>query len=177
MNWMKHIAKLCRNVFEYWYWAHDRDSFKCSGILSKGNPFPEYRSISKTEQKHDKASSSLLSKEIRGGNEKLTPTAGSFRGFECFQLLTLFWRIDNFDNFWKSKHRSRFIFLGNKRHWYLWPKMHCGCLFGGTWFPVFDFWRHLVPKLDFRHLKERGFSFTGKGHTLAKPQNISTPFI
>ena len=59
-------------------------------LFCEGNPFPKYRSISKTEQKYDKASSSLLSKETEGKNGKRIPRVGSFRGLECAQPLTLF---------------------------------------------------------------------------------------
>ena len=50
-------------------------------LFCERNPFPKYRSISKTEQKYDKASSYLLSKDTGEKDGKLTTRAGSFKGF------------------------------------------------------------------------------------------------
>ena len=100
-------------------------------------------------------------------NEKLTPTAVS--GLWVCSVSNIILKNWQLRSFLKKKHRSCFIFLEN-----MWHQALIFVYKNALWLP---FWRHLVPKLDLRQLKEMGFCFTRKGHTLAKPQNISAPFI
>ena len=56
----------------------------------EGNPFPKYRSISKTEQKYDKATSSLQPKRSREKIENYHQELRVLEVWGVFQLLLVY---------------------------------------------------------------------------------------
>ena len=116
--------------------------------------FQNIGSISKTEQKCDKASPSPLEKKWRK-----IPRAKHFIVLVLVLVCTTHFLMELiiFSCSGKRAAAQNFFYICGQG---------CICL-------VFWFWRHLVPKLDFLPLERAGWlCFTGKGHTEINPKTI-----